>query len=49
VNAAEAERRHRFWRIVGITVAVLVALAGVAVIAAFVLFAIAINSWGSNK
>ena len=44
-----AERRHRIWRIVGITIAVVVTLAGLAMVAAFILFVIAINSWGSNK
>ena len=48
-DAAAAERRHRIWRIVGITLAVVVTLAGLAIVAAFILFVIAINSWGSNK
>ena len=44
-----AERRNRIWRIVGITLAVIMTIAGLAVVAAIVLFVIAINSWGSNK
>ena len=44
-----AARRDRIWRIVGITFAVIVTIAGLAVIAAVVLFVVAINSWGSNK
>jgi biopolymer transport protein ExbB/TolQ len=44
-----AERRNRFWRAVGITLAVVMTIAGLAVAAAVVLFVVAINSWGSNK
>ena len=44
-----AARRDRIWRIVGITFAVVLTVAGLAVVAAIVLFVIAINSWGSNK
>ena len=44
-----AARRDRIWRIVGITFAVIVTVAGLAMVAAAVLFVIAINSWGSNK
>ena len=44
-----AARRDRIWRIVGITFAVILTLAGLAVVAAVVLFVVAINSWGSNK
>ena len=46
---AAAERRNRFWRIVGITLAVVLTIAGLAVVATVVLFIVAINSWGSNK
>ena len=49
VDAAAVERRNRIWRIVGITLAVVVTLAGMAMIAALILFVVAINSWGSNK
>jgi hypothetical protein len=44
-----AERRNRFWRAVGITLTVVLAIAGLAVVAAIVLFVVAINSCGSNK
>lgn len=44
-----AARRDRIWRIVGITFAVVLTIAGLAVVAAVVLFVVAINSWGSNK
>jgi hypothetical protein len=44
-----AERRNRFWRTVGIALTVVLAIAGLAVVAAIVLFVVAINSWGSNK
>lgn len=48
-DLAAVERRNRIWRIVGITLAVVVTLAGLAMVAAVILFVIAINSWGSNK
>lgn len=44
-----AERRDRFWRIFGITIAVVMTLAGLAMVAALILFVVAMNSWGSNK
>ena len=48
-DPAAAERWHRIWRIVGITLAVLITLAGLAMVAAVILFIVAFNSWGSNK
>ena len=48
-DLAAAERRNRMWRIVGITLAVVMTIAGLAVVAAVILFVVAINSWGSNK
>ncbi len=45
----DAERKNRFWRAVGITLVVIVTLAGLAMVAAVILFVIALNSWGSNK
>lgn len=44
-----AGRRDRIWRIVGITLAVVMTIAGLVVVAAVILFVVAINSWGSNK
>lgn len=44
-----AERRDRFWRIFAITLAVVMTLAGLAMVAALILFVVAMNSWGSNK
>lgn len=44
-----AARRDRIWRIVGITLAVVMTIAGLVVVAAVILFVVAINSWGSNK
>ncbi len=37
------------WRTVGIVLAVLVALGGLAVVGFIVLFVVAMNSYGSNK
>ena len=48
-DLAAAERRQRFWRAVGITLAVILTIAGLALVALAVLFVVAINSWGSNK
>ena len=44
-----AARRDRMWRIFGITFAVVMAIAGLAVVGVVIFFVIAINSWGSNK
>lgn len=44
-----AERRDRFWRIVGFTLAGVMTLAGLAMVAAVIFFVIAFNSFGSNK
>ena len=48
-EAHERARRDRFWRIVGITIAVIATVTGLAIVAFGIFFAIAINSWGSNK
>jgi hypothetical protein len=49
LDAVAAERRQRVWRAVGIAFAVVVTLVGLAMVAAVILFVVAINSWGSNK
>ena len=43
------ERQRRIWRILGITVAVVVALAGLVMIGLVIFYVIAINAWASNK
>ena len=48
-DLAAAERRDRMWRIFGITLAVILTIAGLAVVGTVIFFVIAINSWGSNK
>jgi hypothetical protein len=42
-------RWNAIWRGVGIAVAVVAVLAGVAMVAGTVLLVVAFNSWGSNK
>ena len=44
-----AARRDRIWRTVGIVLAVVMTIAGLAVVGVVIFFVIAINSWGSNK
>jgi hypothetical protein len=44
-----AEQRHQLWRVVGITFAVVVVLAGLAVVGLAIAFVVALNSFGSNK
>jgi hypothetical protein len=43
------ERWNAVWRVVGITVAVVAVLAGLAMVAGTVLLVVAFNSWGGNK
>lgn len=38
-----------FWHIVGVTLTVILVMAGLVAIAGFVLYAVAINAWASNK
>ena len=38
-----------FWKVVGVVVAVLVAIGGLAVLAYVVLMFIALSQWGNNK
>ena len=45
--AGRPERTVLQW--IGIVVAVIVALCGLAVIAGFIIIAVSLNSWGSNK
>ena len=49
IDLARVERQRRIWRILGITVAVVVALSGLVMIGLFIFYAIAINAWASNK
>lgn len=44
-----AEQRHQFWRVLGITFAVLVTLAGLAIVGSAIALVVVLNSWGSNK
>ena len=48
-STSQATRARQIWKIVGIVLAVALALGGLAVAAAAVLIVIAFNSWGSNK
>ena len=48
-DLARNERRHRLWRILGITLAVTVALGGLAFVGVVIFYVIAINAWASNK
>ncbi|MFF3563302.1 hypothetical protein ACFYXS_24965 [Streptomyces sp. NPDC002574] len=41
--------RRSPWAVVGIVLAVVLGIAGLAVVAAFVLFSVALSNWGSNK
>jgi hypothetical protein len=41
--------RSRQWRAVGIVLAVLLGIAGLAVLAFVVVFIVGLNQWGSNK
>ena len=43
------ERWNTVWRVVGISLAVVGVLTGLAMVAATVLLVVAFNSWGSNK
>jgi hypothetical protein len=43
------EQWNNVWRVVGISLAVVGVLAGLAMVAATVLIVVAFNSWGSNK
>ena len=38
-----------FWKVVGVVVAVLVAIGGLAVLAYVVVMFVALSQWGSNK
>ena len=49
IDLARVERQRRIWRILGITVAVTVALGGLVVIGMVIFYVIAINAWASNK
>jgi hypothetical protein len=40
---------HSLWRIVGMTIVVVLGLAALVQIALIVLFMVSLNSWGSNK
>ena len=40
---------NNFWRTVGVVLAVVALLVGLAFVALAVLFVVALNSWGSNK
>ena len=46
---AAALRSRNRWRVLGIVLATLIAVAGLALVAIVVSFAIAMNSYGSNK
>jgi hypothetical protein len=41
--------RRRQWSVVGIVLAVLLGIAGLAVLAFAVVFIVGLNQWGSNK
>lgn len=46
----EPPRRTRtVWQWIGITLAVVLAVCGLVVVAGFVLFAVAMNQWAANK
>jgi hypothetical protein len=49
VDLARVERQRRIWRILGITVAVIVVLGGLVMIGLVIFYVIAINAWASNK
>ena len=42
-------RSQRVWRTVGITVAVVIGVLGLAMVALVIAYAVALNSWASNK
>lgn len=49
LDLALVERQRRIWRILGITVAVAVAVGGLVMIGMVIFYVIAINAWASNK
>ena len=46
---AAPPRPTDWWRVFGIVLIVIIAIAGLAFVAAAVLFVVAVNSYGSNK
>lgn len=41
--------RRNWWKIVGVTLAVLFGVAGLVIVGLFVAFAVAVDSWAANK
>ena len=44
-----ADQRHQVWRVIGITFAVVVAVAGLAIVGTAIALVVVLNSMGSNK